>query len=70
MSARTPIPPGPTVSVRLTASAAHFLMGTSRRLNELKALPEGSDEALQTSAWLEEIEDATRRALSVAGLAP
>lgn len=67
MTMRTPTPVI-EVSVRLTAAAAYFLMGTSRRLNELKTLPEGSDEALLTSAWLEEIEAATRRALSAAGL--
>lgn len=51
------------VTVVLSASAARFLWATVEHLNTLKALPGNNDQALQTSAWLDEIAAATRRAL-------
>lgn len=44
------------VAVELSEPAARFLLGTVRHLNQVKLLPEDNAKALQTSAWLEEIE--------------
>lgn len=52
-----------SVSVRLSVPAAVFLRATVEHMNQTKILPQVPAEALQTSAWLEEIEAATRRAL-------
>jgi hypothetical protein len=54
---------GDEVTVNLSPPAATFLLGTVEALNEKKILPPGNAAALQTSAWLEEIEAQLRAAL-------
>ena len=44
------------VTIALSPKAAAFLLGTVRHLNQKKILPEDNVMALETSAWLEEIE--------------
>jgi hypothetical protein len=55
-----------SVTVTLSLAAAVFLRATVEHMNQAKMLPADSAQALQTSAWLEEIEAETRRALSEA----
>lgn len=45
-----------SLRVEISYPAAVFLRGVVKHLNQKKILPDGSAEALQTSAWLEEIE--------------
>lgn len=52
-------------AVELSRDAAVFLLGTVEHMNQAKVLPADNAMALQTSAWLEEIEAATSRALQV-----
>jgi hypothetical protein len=52
-----------SVAVKLSVDAARFLQGCVAHMNTIKVLPEGSPEALQTSAWLEEIGACTEMAL-------
>jgi hypothetical protein len=47
---------GDGVVFGLSPKAAAFLLGTVRHLNQEKILPADSAQALETSAWLEEIE--------------
>jgi hypothetical protein len=51
------------VSVDLSPGAAAFLVGVVRHMNQAKILPADNAQALESSAWLEEIEAATTRAL-------
>lgn len=44
------------VTITISRPAAAFLRGTVEHLNQKKILPEDSRAALETSAWLEEIE--------------
>lgn len=44
--------------VFLSPKATAFLLGTVRHLNTVKILPPDNAQALETSAWLEEIEAA------------
>lgn len=54
----------PRVFVELSHPAAVFLRAAVAHMNQRNLLPEGNREALQTSAWLEEIEAKTREALN------
>lgn len=51
------------VTIALSRSAAMFLRSVAQGLNDAKILPSGNARALETSAWLEEIEAAIRKAL-------
>lgn len=55
--------PGSQVSVTLSRQAAVFLRATVEHMNQIKILPRDERAALETSAWLEEIEARTREAL-------
>jgi hypothetical protein len=55
--------PGRKVTLTLSLEAAAFLVGTVRHLNQAKILPPDNAQALQTSAWLEEIEAVALRAV-------
>jgi hypothetical protein len=61
---------GPYVELRLSLPAAAFLHGAVQHMNTLKVLPEGGPEALQTSAWLEEIEATAAAACAAAERGP
>lgn len=50
------------VTLHLSRQAAAFLHGTVVHLNQAKILPADNRQALETSAWLEEIEAAARKA--------
>jgi hypothetical protein len=50
------------VTLELSRPAATFLRAAVALMNQRKVLPDDNAEALQTSAWLEEIEAAARRA--------
>lgn len=52
-----------TVTMTISRQAAAFLHGTAQTLNQKKILPEDNAQALETSAWLEEIEYAARKAV-------
>lgn len=51
------------VTVELSRRAAVFLRATVEHMNQRKILPADNEQALETSAWLEEIEAKTREAL-------
>lgn len=55
-------PPRGQVDVRLSDQAAVFLRAMVEHMNHAKTLPAGDEAALQTSAWLEEIEAAVSSA--------
>lgn len=55
--------PEPVV-LALSLPAAAFLLGTVEHLNQTKVLPSASAQALETSAWLEEIEAKLRAAFA------
>lgn len=55
------------VSLKISVPAAAFLAGTMAHLNEAKILPPDDPHALQTSAWMEEIEAAAVAALDEGG---
>jgi len=44
------------VTIALSPKAAQFLVAVVRHMNQKKILPDDSRTALETSAWLEEIE--------------
>lgn len=54
----------PLVWIELSRSAAVFLRATVEHMNQAKILPADNAIALETSAWLEEIEAKTREALT------
>ena len=52
-----------TVTIQLSRPAALFLSAAVAHMNQRKILPKDHAEALQTSAWLEEIEAACNDAV-------
>jgi hypothetical protein len=51
-----------SITVEMSRAAATFLWATVRHMNQRKILPDDPGPALQTSAWLEEIEAAVAKA--------
>lgn len=59
-----------TIDMTLSRPAAEFLWSTAKHMNQAKILPADKAAALQTSAWLEEIEARVAIALTTKNSLP